>query len=108
MLRLRDTPANTIMVEVLDGLLLIFIFVKLLYAVRSCLRGSAPGRLTQGLLRRWHQYCCRGDGFALHSGRAGPEAASLVTNVSTEDINGDLKVRCLGTRPCQGDMTHPL
>jgi uncharacterized membrane protein (DUF373 family) len=38
MLRLRDAPAKTIMLEVLDGLLLIFIFVELLYAVRSCLR----------------------------------------------------------------------
>jgi uncharacterized membrane protein (DUF373 family) len=38
MLRLRNTPASTIMLEVLDGLLLIFIFVELLYAVRSCLR----------------------------------------------------------------------
>ena len=38
MLRLRDAPASTVMLEVLDGLLLIFIFVELLYAVRSCLR----------------------------------------------------------------------
>ncbi len=38
MLRLRATPASTVMLEVLDGLLLIFIFVELLYAVRSCLR----------------------------------------------------------------------
>jgi uncharacterized membrane protein (DUF373 family) len=38
MLRLRNTPATTVMLEVLDGLLLIFIFVELLYAVRSCLR----------------------------------------------------------------------
>jgi hypothetical protein len=38
MLRLRNTPASTVMLEVLDGLLLIFIFVELLYAVRSCLR----------------------------------------------------------------------
>jgi uncharacterized membrane protein (DUF373 family) len=38
MLRLRNTPASTVMVEILDGLLLIFIFVELLYAVRSCLR----------------------------------------------------------------------
>jgi uncharacterized membrane protein (DUF373 family) len=38
MLRLRDAPAKTVMLEVLDGLLLIFIFVELLYAVRSCLR----------------------------------------------------------------------
>lgn len=38
MLRLRNTPASTIMLEILDGLLLIFIFVELLYAVRSCLR----------------------------------------------------------------------
>jgi uncharacterized membrane protein (DUF373 family) len=38
MLRLRDTPASTVMIEILDGLLLIFIFVELLYAVRSCLR----------------------------------------------------------------------
>jgi len=38
LLRLRDIPAKTIMLEVLDGLLLIFIFVELLYAVRSCLR----------------------------------------------------------------------
>ncbi len=37
-LRLRDTPASTVMLEVLDGLLLIFIFVELLYAVRACLR----------------------------------------------------------------------
>lgn len=38
MLRLRSTPANTVMLEVLDGLLLIFIFVELLYAVRTSLR----------------------------------------------------------------------
>lgn len=38
MLRLRDAPAKTVMLEVLDGLLMIFIFVELLYAVRSCLR----------------------------------------------------------------------
>jgi hypothetical protein len=38
MLRLRNAPVNTVMVEILDGLLLIFIFVELLYAVRSCLR----------------------------------------------------------------------
>jgi uncharacterized membrane protein (DUF373 family) len=38
MLRLRNTSASTLMLEVLDGLLLIFIFVELLYAVRACLR----------------------------------------------------------------------
>ncbi len=38
MARLRNTPANTVMLEILDGLLLIFIFVELLYAVRSSLR----------------------------------------------------------------------
>ena len=38
MLHLRDAPAKIVMLEVLDGLLLIFIFVELLYAVRSCLR----------------------------------------------------------------------
>ena len=38
MLGLRNTPVSTVMVEILDGLLLIFIFVELLYAVRSCLR----------------------------------------------------------------------
>jgi uncharacterized membrane protein (DUF373 family) len=38
MLRLRSTPTSTLMLEVLDGLLLIFIFVELLYAVRACLR----------------------------------------------------------------------
>ena len=38
MLRLRSTPASTVMLEILDGLLLIFIFVELLYAVRACLR----------------------------------------------------------------------
>jgi uncharacterized membrane protein (DUF373 family) len=38
MLRLRSAPTDTIMLEILDGLLLIFIFVELLYAVRSCLR----------------------------------------------------------------------
>jgi len=38
MLRLRESSASTVMLEVLDGLLLIFIFVELLYAVRSCLR----------------------------------------------------------------------
>ncbi|MCP9275989.1 phosphate-starvation-inducible PsiE family protein [Mycolicibacterium arenosum] len=38
MLRLRNTPTSTIMLEVLDGLLLLFIFVELLYAVRACLR----------------------------------------------------------------------
>ena len=38
MLRLRNAPVDTSMLEVLDGLLLIFIFVELLYAVRACLR----------------------------------------------------------------------
>lgn len=38
MLGLRSAPAKIVMLEVLDGLLLIFIFVELLYAVRSCLR----------------------------------------------------------------------
>lgn len=38
MLGLRSAPAKAVMLEVLDGLLLIFIFVELLYAVRSCLR----------------------------------------------------------------------
>jgi uncharacterized membrane protein (DUF373 family) len=38
MLRLRNTPASTVMIEILDGILLVFIFVELLYAVRSCLR----------------------------------------------------------------------
>jgi uncharacterized membrane protein (DUF373 family) len=38
MLRLRSAVASTVMLEVLDGLLLIFIFVELLYAVRACLR----------------------------------------------------------------------
>jgi uncharacterized membrane protein (DUF373 family) len=38
MLRLRNTPAAAVMLEILDGLLLIFIFVELLYAVRSSLR----------------------------------------------------------------------
>ncbi|WNG85463.1 phosphate-starvation-inducible PsiE family protein [Mycobacterium sp. ITM-2016-00317] len=38
MLRLRSAPANTVMLEILDGLLLIFIFVELLYAVRTSLR----------------------------------------------------------------------
>ena len=38
MLTLRNAPAKTVMLEVLDGLLLIFIFVELLYAVRACLR----------------------------------------------------------------------
>ena len=38
MMRLRNTPASTVMIEILDGLLLVFIFVELLYAVRSCLR----------------------------------------------------------------------
>jgi len=38
MLTLRSAPAKVVMLEVLDGLLLIFIFVELLYAVRACLR----------------------------------------------------------------------
>lgn len=38
LLRLRDTPTSTLAVEILDGLLLIFIFVELLYAVRVSLR----------------------------------------------------------------------
>ena len=38
MLRLRNSPSSTVMLQVLDGLLLIFIFVELLYAVRSSLR----------------------------------------------------------------------
>jgi uncharacterized membrane protein (DUF373 family) len=38
LLRLRDTSTSTLMLEILDGLLLLFIFVELLYAVRACLR----------------------------------------------------------------------
>jgi uncharacterized membrane protein (DUF373 family) len=38
LLRLRNTSASAVMIEILDGLLLIFIFVELLYAVRACLR----------------------------------------------------------------------
>jgi uncharacterized membrane protein (DUF373 family) len=38
MLRLGSAPTNQIMLEVLDGLLLIFILVELLYAVRTSLR----------------------------------------------------------------------
>jgi uncharacterized membrane protein (DUF373 family) len=38
MLRLRSAASSTVMLEILDGLLLIFIFVELLYAVRACLR----------------------------------------------------------------------
>jgi uncharacterized membrane protein (DUF373 family) len=38
MFRLRSAAASTVMLEILDGLLLIFIFVELLYAVRACLR----------------------------------------------------------------------
>ena len=34
----RHAPVKTVMLEILDGLLLIFIFVELLYAVRACLR----------------------------------------------------------------------
>ncbi|MGB3483966.1 MAG: phosphate-starvation-inducible PsiE family protein [Mycobacterium sp.] len=38
MLTLLDTPTGTVMLEILDGVLLIFIFVELLYAVRTSLR----------------------------------------------------------------------
>lgn len=38
LLRLGTTPATGIMLELLDGLLLVFIFVELLYAVRTSLR----------------------------------------------------------------------
>jgi uncharacterized membrane protein (DUF373 family) len=38
LLTLRKEPAKIVMLEILDGLLLIFIFVELLYAVRACLR----------------------------------------------------------------------
>jgi uncharacterized membrane protein (DUF373 family) len=38
LLRLRNTPSSQIVLEVLDGLLLIFILVELLYAVRTSLR----------------------------------------------------------------------
>jgi uncharacterized membrane protein (DUF373 family) len=38
LLRLRATSTSTLKLEVLDGLLLLFIFVELLYAVRACLR----------------------------------------------------------------------
>ncbi|BBY30387.1 phosphate-starvation-inducible PsiE family protein [Mycolicibacterium sediminis] len=38
LLHLRDTPTSTLAIEILDGLLLIFIFVELLYAVRVSLR----------------------------------------------------------------------
>lgn len=38
LLRLGSTPATQVMLELLDGLLLVFIFVELLYAVRTSLR----------------------------------------------------------------------
>jgi uncharacterized membrane protein (DUF373 family) len=38
MLRLRHAPVAATMLQILDGLLLLFIFVELLYAVRTCLR----------------------------------------------------------------------
>jgi uncharacterized membrane protein (DUF373 family) len=38
LLRLRSMSTSTLMLEILDGLLLLFIFVELLYAVRACLR----------------------------------------------------------------------
>jgi phosphate starvation-inducible membrane PsiE len=38
LLGLRHSPSSTVMLELLDGLLLIFIFVELLYAVRTSLR----------------------------------------------------------------------
>jgi phosphate starvation-inducible membrane PsiE len=38
LLRLRNTPATQTLLEMLDGLLLVFIFVELLYAVRTSLR----------------------------------------------------------------------
>lgn len=38
MLHLRSKPTSIVMLEILDGLLLIFIFVELLYAVRTSLR----------------------------------------------------------------------
>lgn len=38
LLRLRHTPATQTLLELLDGLLLVFIFVELLYAVRTSLR----------------------------------------------------------------------
>jgi len=38
MLSLLDTPTSNVMLELLDGVLLIFIFVELLYAVRTSLR----------------------------------------------------------------------
>ncbi|WP_286198917.1 phosphate-starvation-inducible PsiE family protein [Mycolicibacterium sp. ELW1] len=38
LLKLRDAATSTVMLELLDGLLLIFIFVELLYAVRTSLR----------------------------------------------------------------------
>ncbi|MFV8052559.1 phosphate-starvation-inducible PsiE family protein [Mycobacterium sp. 48b] len=38
LLHLGDSPTTQIMLELLDGLLLVFIFVELLYAVRTSLR----------------------------------------------------------------------
>lgn len=38
MFQLLDAPTNQVMLELLDGVLLIFIFVELLYAVRTSLR----------------------------------------------------------------------
>jgi len=38
MFSLLDTPTSNVMLEILDGVLLIFIFVELLYAVRTSLR----------------------------------------------------------------------
>ncbi len=36
--QLPDEPTTTVMRNLLDGLLLVFIFVELLFAVRACLR----------------------------------------------------------------------
>src|SRR5689334_479958 len=38
LLHVRDMPTSALMLELLDGLLLLFIFVELLYAVRVSLR----------------------------------------------------------------------
>lgn len=38
MFTLLDTPTSNVMLEILDGVLLVFIFVELLYAVRTSLR----------------------------------------------------------------------
>ena len=106
MLRLRNTPASTLMLEVLDGLLLLFIFVELLYAVRACLRSheivaepflswaSWPASRRSSCCRSRRRRCWR-------RGRSSPARSSR----SASSVASSSFLRCPRSSCASGDET---